>query len=130
MIYPKAKRRNHQTFESKNFTAYCATFSRGRKGFAHECSLYFKSRVGTTYKVEGLSKWINRTWEQFTYESCILDAIEKLPEELIEKAKEELIDSHFKKVEEETQKFLSDFESEYKKLPDSTKEKLKNLMSL
>mgnify|MGYP003294461177 CR=1 FL=1 len=127
MIYPKNKRYAHKTFESKNFIAYCASFSRNRNGFAHECTLFYNGNNFKGYYVEGLAKWINRTWERFTYESCLLNAIENLPKNLQEIAKNELIESHFKKVEEECNAFLKTFESEYKKLPDSTKETLKNV---
>ena len=123
MIYPKAKRWGHQTIEAGRWIAYCAGFNRGRYGFAHECSIYGPDGVSA----KGLARWCNHTWENFTYETSIRDAIEKLPAEYQQEACEALIDKKIRDEKESCDKFLKMFESAYKNTSDETKERLKNV---
>ena len=127
MLYPRNKRYNHKSFTTENFYATCASFSRNRYGFAHECTLYFTDSNGNTKTVEGLAKWCNRTWECFKYESCLKDAISELPAELQKQATEELINDTKKAEHEKAESFVNAFKTQYEKLPQSTKEILKNV---
>ena len=76
MIYPKAKRYNKKTIETEHFIAYCATFNRAGYGFAHEVDLYTKKDCRVA--VEGLQRWVNRTWESYEYKSALDRAINKI----------------------------------------------------
>lgn len=125
-IYPNAKRYDEKTVGGKNFVAKCATFRRGRCGFAHECEITFYVN-DCRCKVNGLVKYCNRTWENFKYESVLRDAIENLPPDKQEQAYKELIEDTINKTKGEVESFLAEFKSEYAKLPDSTKERLKNI---
>lgn len=125
-IYPNAKRYDEKTFEGKNFIAKCATFRRRKYGFAHECEIKFYID-DYRCKVNGLVKYCNRTWENFKYECVLKNAIENLPPDKREQAYKELIEDTVNKTKGEVESFLAEFKSEYAKLPDSTKEKLKNI---
>lgn len=120
MIYPNSKRYNRKTFTSENFYVLCARFDR-RCGFADECTVFYN---GSEY-VEGIQKWINRTWESFDYESAMLDAMEKLPNNLQEIFRKEIITAEKEREKRQVEAFLSGFKKNYESLSDESKEILK-----
>lgn len=121
MIYPNSKRYNRKTFTSENFYVICARFSRGRNGFADECTIFYN---GSEY-VEGVQKWINRTWESFDYESAMLQAMKKLPNNLQDIFRKEIITAQKEREERQAEAFLSSFKKNYESLSDKSKEILK-----
>lgn len=124
MIYKNAKRRNVQNWTTEHFSIYAATFSRGRYGFAHECSIYpgTVDPAFTFEPVEGVRRWCNRTWESFTYESALRRAIEKLPATLRTLATREIIDARNRSEHERCERIAGAFEAAFKSMPDGCRQ--------
>ena len=122
-IYKNAKRWGETRIETKHFIFDCAGFSRGRNGFAHESILTDKETYEEFY---GVSKWVNRTWENHRYESACLDAIDSLPEEKRELAKIEL-HAYFNGESEKRNKELEIFKASYDSLSEEQKNALKGV---
>lgn len=122
-IYKSAKRWGETRIETRHFVFDCAGFSRGRNGFAHESILTDKETFESLY---GVSKWVNRTWENHRFESACMDAICNLPEEKRELAKIEL-KAYFNGESKKLDEMLDSFKKNYDSLSDGQKEKLKNV---
>ena len=101
--------------EEVRFTAYTTDT---RNGFCH--TIVCESHNITNTKVG----YINRTWERFTYETALRNAIAKLPKHLREGAKAVLIDH---KAEEEYNKAnaqVEAFKALHEGLSDENKRRL------
>lgn len=94
-----------------------------RYGFRHLCK--DTDDYGTNYTSKAC--YYNRTWERFEYETVLKSAIEQLPDNIKGVVYATLIDGTADKIKAECDKFLASFKQEYDKLPDSTKETLKNV---
>ena len=72
----------------KNFDFVCRSFWT-RNGFAHECELYENDRLLNTAKIN----YINRTWENYEFQSCMLknisNEITEITENLLARFKSE-----------------------------------------
>lgn len=93
-----------------------------RYGFRHLCKNLDDYGEYTSKRC-----YYNRTWERFEYESVLQDAIEKLPNSEKDYVKAVLIDGTAEKIKAECDKFLASFKTEYDKLPETTKDVLKNV---
>lgn len=101
-----------------------------RYGFRHVCfqgdDIYYPEYA----KSDLLAKccYYNRTWECFTYQTVLHEAINKLniDEEIRKDLKTILIDRKELEVKEETEKWVKDFENTYNGLSNKNKEILKN----
>ena len=92
-------------------------------GFRHLC-LNFDDLGYAKYTSK--ATYYNRTWERFTYETVLKKAIEQLPKEERQAVYDILIEGKAEQVKKECDNFFNDFKKEYEKLPQSTKETLKN----
>lgn len=121
----------HTAKSGKEYDFWCY-YQSTQSGFRHLCYNYpliAGLKSGYLYDRDYLVKhcWCNRTWEHFTYETVLKNAIENL--NTTNEDKQELIDVLIKgtiKEEENTKQFLQDFENTYKRLPDKVKQSLKN----
>ena len=119
------KQRDIQYFTAKvngeEITFRCYT-TWTRNGFCHTAHY-----TGWDYSItDSKIGYINRTWERFTYESVLSKAIDKLPTDVRQKVRDQIIDG---KAAEEEQKAEEQFEA-FKKLHDGltpeNKERLAN----
>lgn len=109
------------TANNKTYTFKCWT-ENTRYGFRHLCLNMDELNKNYTSK----ATYYNRTWERFTYETVLENAIEMLPKEEQKQVHDILIEDKYQKVKQECEQFFNDFKKEYDKLPASTKETLKN----
>ena len=119
------KQRDIQYFTAKvngeEITFRCYT-TWTRNGFCHTAHY-----TGWDYSItDSKIGYINRTWERFTSESVLSKAIDKLPTDVRQKVRDQIIDG---KAAEEEQKAEEQFEA-FKKLHDGltpeNKERLAN----
>ena len=119
------KQRDIQYFTAKvngeEITFRCYT-TWTRNGFCHTAHY-----TGWDYSItDSKIGYINRTWERFTHESVLSKAIDKLPTDVRQKVRDQIIDG---KAAEEEQKAEEQFEA-FKKLHDGltpeNKERLAN----
>lgn len=115
------KHYGHQHFEAEapsgEWSFYCHT-ENTRYGFRHLCEVFHNSEhVGAAKCC-----YYNRTWERFTYESVLLEAIGKCaPEGDRAVLKAVLIDRIAEKSREEAERFIAAFEAAYKESSPATK---------
>ena len=91
-----------------------------RNGFCHTAVCMYHDYTDTK-----ISYW-NRTWERFHYETVLSRAIDKFPKSMREELREQIIEKKYRKVHEECEAFLADFEKTYAELSDRNKEILRN----
>lgn len=119
------KRYNEQEFECKvnnhTYIFYCWT-ENTRYGFRHLC----KNLDNSYEKYTSKCCYYNRTWERFRYESVLSKAIEQLENDK-EQVRAILIEGKAEQDRKECEQFFNTFQKEYNKLPNSTKETLKNV---
>lgn len=91
-----------------------------RNGFCHTAVCLYQDYTDTKLS------YYNRTWERFDYETVLSRAIDKFPKSMQEELREQIIEGKYKKVHEECESFLADFEKTYAGLSDRNKEILRN----
>lgn len=121
------KQRNIQyftaKFNGKEITFRCYT-TWTRNGFCHTAESYsWDMELHTTPTKQS---YINRTWERFDYETVLNKAIEKLPKDMRETVRDQVI--HGKAAEEcaKAEAFVQAFTSLHEKLSPENKERLAN----
>lgn len=70
------------TIDGKEIT-FVNTWRGTRSGFMHETELYIDGWAATAAKCH----YINRTWERYSYQSVMLEAVHKLQQEETEREK-------------------------------------------
>lgn len=115
------KKYNHQYFtakiDGKEIEFHCWTTD-NPNGFCHYCNTWEYGNSRCIY--------YNRTWERFTYESVLLNAIDKFPKKMQEELRAQIIDRKNKEEEEKCNAFFEDFKKTYDGLSDKNKEILRN----
>ena len=111
-----------------NFTCYGQGTS---YGFRHVCYEGINNTTNASYvKRDLLAKacYYNRTWERFTYETVLREAIENLYEtdEVKQKLKDILIEHKAQKEHEECEKQVKAFETLWNGLSEKNKEHIRN----
>ena len=93
-----------------------------RNGFCHTAHYCGWDYVITDSKIS----YYNRTWERFTYESVLQRAIDKLPAEIQQKVRDQIIDGKAAEEEKKAEEQFEAFKSLHESLSDENKERLAN----
>ena len=114
-----SKHYNIQNFDLGNDSIHCYT-TETRTGFCHHAEYL---RNGWEEIARKRVSYINRTWEQFKYETCIQELAEKLPK-ADRLAVEAFCVTHAKHVAEDCEKWIEGFRSVLGKLNDKQRDTL------
>ena len=119
--------RNKQTFTAtlstgKTYTINCYSQSTSY-GFRHVA--FIEGAWSETQIAKAC--YYNRTWERFTYETVLSNAIKKLPKADQQELYDILIERKAQKEHEECERQIKAFEALYNKTSDDFKERAKNL---
>ena len=119
------KQRDIQYFTAKvngeEITFRCHT-TWTRNGFCHTAHY-----TGWDYSItDSKIGYINRTWERFTYESVLSKAIDKLPTDVRQKVRDQIIDHKAAEEEKKAEDMFNSFKKVYDGLSDENKEHLAN----
>ena len=119
--------RNKQTFTAtlstgKTYTINCYSQSTSY-GFRHVAFL----EDGWSETQIAKACYYNGTWERFTYETVLSNAIKKLPKADQQELYDILIERKAQKEHEECEKQIKAFEALFNKTSDDFKERAKNL---
>ena len=118
--------RNKETFKAtvngKEYVINCYTQSTSY-GFRHVA--FLDGAWGETQIAK--ATYYNRTWERFTYETVLRNAIKKLPKADQQELYDILIERKAQKEHEECERQIKAFETLYNKTSDAFKERAKDL---
>jgi hypothetical protein len=126
------KLRNREVFKAEvngnsyTFTCYTQDTS---YGFRHICCEGFSNTDVCRYvKNDIIAKatYLNRTWERFTYETVLRNAIEKLPKADQQGLHDILIERKAQAEHEQAEKEIEAFKALYDKTSDTFKERIAN----
>jgi hypothetical protein len=93
-----------------------------RNGFCHTV-------VSATYGIDISAtkvSYYNRTWERFRYESALSRAIDKLPSDIQQAVRDQIIDGKAAEEEKAAEEQFQAFKSLHSSLSDENKERLAN----
>ena len=110
-----------ETINGETISIYCHTTDT-RNGFCHHAEMW---RVGHE-PIKARVSYYNRTWESFEYETCISALFDKLPKKIQADYRAAFIDKTSNAEREKAERFVNAFKTEYDKLPNTTKEVLKD----
>ena len=119
------KQRDIQYFTAKvngeEITFRCHT-TWTRNGFCHTAHY-----TGWDYSItDSKIGYINRTWERFTYESVLNKAIDKLPTDIQQAVRDQIIDGKAAEEEKKADEMFNSFKKLHEGLNDENKERLAN----
>ena len=93
-----------------------------RSGFCHTAHL-----MGWKYDITDTKvSYYNRTWERFRYESVLSRAIDKLPSDIQQAVRGQIIDGKAAEEEKKAEDDFNAFKSLHESLSDENKERLAN----
>ena len=119
------KQRDIQYFTAKvngeEITFRCHT-TWTRNGFCHTAHY-----TGWDYSLtDTKASYYNRTWERFEYESVLKRAIDKLPSDIQQAVRDQIIDHKAAEEEQKAEEQFEAFKNLHESLSDENKERLAN----
>lgn len=126
------KRYNTERFSctlSNGYTFHATAWTTNtRNGFCHTVQAWTRDPEGNYFEpTKTKVSYLNRTWERFRYETALLNAIGKFPQEQAKEIRAILIGKTAKDAADKGDKIFEDFKKQYNQLTDSEKEKLKGI---